>query len=151
MAVTVRHAKPSDYGRIIGLINVWWGGRKMAPMLPKLFFIHFEGTSFVAEDDDDELAGFVCGFLSQAAEDEAYIHFVGVDPERRGQGLGRELYERFFEEVRTNGRTVVRCVTSPLNERSVAFHESLGFEVERVVPDYDGPGEDRVLLIKRLS
>jgi ribosomal protein S18 acetylase RimI-like enzyme len=151
MAVTVRHAKPSDYGRIIGLINVWWGGRKMAPMLPKLFFIHFEGTSFVAEDDDDELAGFVCGFLSQAAEDEAYIHFVGVDPERRGQGLGRELYERFFEEVRTNGRTVVRCVTSPLNDRSVAFHESLGFEVERVVPDYDGPGEDRVLLIKRLS
>ena len=150
MGVAVRHAKPSDYGRIIGRINVWWGGREMAPMLPKLFFIHFEGTSFVAENDG-ELAGFVCGFLSQTADDEAYIHFVGVDPERRGEGLGRKLYERFFEEVRTNGRAVVRCVTSPLNERSVAFHESLGFEVERVVPDYDGPGEDRVLLLKRLS
>ena len=123
----------------------------MAPMLPKLFFIHFEGTSFVAEGDDGELAGFVCGFLSQTADDEAYIHFVGVDPERRGEGLGRDLYQRFFEEVRTSGRTVVRCVTSPLNERSVAFHESLGFGVERVVPDYDGPGEDRVLLVKRLS
>ena len=151
MGVAVRHAKPSDYGRIIGRINVWWGGREMAPMLPRLFFIHFEGTSFVAEADDGELAGFVCWFLSQAAEDEAYIHFVGVDPERRGEGLGRELYERFFEEARTNGRTLVRCVTSPLNERSVAFHESLGFEVEQVVPDYDGPGEDRVLLVKRLS
>jgi ribosomal protein S18 acetylase RimI-like enzyme len=150
MSIEIRHAKPSDYGRIIGRINVWWAGREMAPMLPKLFFIHFEGTSFVAEDDG-ELAGFVCGFLSQTAADEAYIHFVGVDPERRGEGLGRELYERFFEEVRTNGRTMVRCVTSPLNERSVAFHESLGFEVERVVPDYDGPGEDRVLLLKRLS
>ena len=150
MSIEIRHAKPSDYGRIIGRINVWWAGREMAPMLPKLFFIHFEGTSFVAEDDG-ELAGFVCGFLSQTAADEAYIHFVGVDPERRGEGLGRELYERFFEEVRTNGRTMVRCVTSPLNERSVAFHESLGFEVERVVPDYYGPGEDRVLLFKRLS
>ena len=151
MSIEIRHAKPSDYGRIIGRINVWWAGREMAPMLPKLFFIHFEGTSFVAEGDDGELAGFVCGFLSQTADDEAYIHFVGVDPERRGEGLGRKLYERFFEEVRTNGRAVVRCVTSPLNERSVAFHESLGFEVERVVPDYDGPGEDRVLLLKRLS
>jgi ribosomal protein S18 acetylase RimI-like enzyme len=150
MSIEIRHAKPSDYGRIIGRINVWWAGREMAPMLPKLFFIHFEGTSFVA-DNDGELAGFVCGFLSQTADDEAYIHFVGVDPERRGEGLGRKLYERFFEEVRTNGRAVVRCVTSPLNERSVAFHESLGFEVERVVPDYDGPGEDRVLLLKRLS
>ena len=123
----------------------------MAPMLPKLFFIHFEGTSFVAESKDGELAGFVCGFLSQTADDEAYIHFVGVDPEARGSGLGRALYERFFEEVRASGRSVVRCVTSPANERSVAFHESLGFEVERVVPDYDGPGEDRALLVRRLS
>ena len=136
---------------MIGRINVWWGGREMAPMLPKLFFIHFEGTSFVAEDADGELLGFVCGFLSQAAEDEAYIHFVGVTPEDRGEGLGRALYERFFDEVRENGRSVVRCVTSPLNRGSVAFHEALGFESERVVPDYDGPGEDRVLLVKRLS
>jgi ribosomal protein S18 acetylase RimI-like enzyme len=151
VTVSLRHAKPSDYGRIIGLVNVWWGGREMAPMLPKLFFIHFEGTSFVAEDESGELSGFVCGFLSQTEEDEAYIHFVGVDPAVRGAGVGRALYERFFEEVRSGGRSVVRCVTSPANERSVAFHESLGFEAERVVPDYDGPGEDRVLLVRRLS
>ncbi len=44
----------------------------------------------------------------------------------------------------------MRCVTSPVNERSVAFHEALGFEVDRVAEDYDGPGEDRVLLVKRL-
>ena len=90
--VTVRHAKPSDYGRVIGRINVWWGGREMAPILPKLFFIHFEGTSFVAEDEDGELLGFVCGFLSQTADDDAYIHFVGITPEDRGEGLGRTLY-----------------------------------------------------------
>lgn len=151
MATAIRHVRPSDYGRIIGRVNVWWGGREMAPMLPKLFFIHFEGTSFVAEDENEELLGFVCGFLSQTADDEAYIHFVGVDPDARGGGLGRALYERFFEEVRADGRSVVRCVTSPANERSVAFHQSLGFEVERVVLDYDGPGEDRVLLVKRLT
>src|SRR5215475_10773741 len=147
----IRHAKPSDYGRVIGRINVWWGGRDMAPMLPKLFFIHFEGTSFVAEDAEGELVGFVCGFLSQTADDEAYIHFVGIDPDARGDGLGRTLYERFFEEVRSQGRTVVRCVTSPVNTGSVAFHEAMGFEVDRVVPHYDGPGEDRVVLVRRLT
>jgi ribosomal protein S18 acetylase RimI-like enzyme len=148
--VSVRHAKPSDYGRVIGRINVWWGGREMAPILPKLFFIHFEGTSFVAEGEDGELLGFVCGFLSQTADDEAYIHFVGVTPEDRGDGLGRRLYERFFEEVRAQDRSVVRCVTSPLNQGSLAFHQALGFEVERIAEDYDGPGEDRALLVKRL-
>jgi ribosomal protein S18 acetylase RimI-like enzyme len=149
--VTVRHAKASDYGRVIGRVNVWWGERDMAPMLPKLFFIHFEGTSFVAEDAEGELLGFVCGFLSQASDEEAYIHFVGVTPEDRGEGLGRALYERFFDEARRSGRTVVRCVTSPLNRGSLAFHEAMGFEVERVVPDYDGPGEDRALLVKQLT
>ena len=147
----IRHAKPSDYGRVIGRVNVWWGGREMAPMLPKLFFLHFEGTSFVAEDEQGDLTGFVCGFLSQTNPDEAYIHFVGVSPDHRAEGLGRSLYERFFDEVRAQGRSVVRCVTSPVNQRSVAFHEALGFEVERVAEDYDGPGEDRILLVKRLD
>jgi ribosomal protein S18 acetylase RimI-like enzyme len=151
VTVSIRHAKPSDYGRVIGRINVWWGGRDMAPMLPKLFFLHFEGTSFVAEDEDGDLVGFLCGFLSQTNDNEAYIHFVGVTPDKRGEGLGRTLYERFFEDVRSQGRSIVRCVTSPVNENSVAFHEALGFEVDRVVEDYDGPDEDRVLLVKRLS
>jgi len=148
--ITIRHAKPSDYGRVIGRVNVWWGGRDMAPILPKLFFLHFEGTSFVAEDEEGDLAGFLCGFLSQTNPEETYIHFVGVSPEHRGEGLGRTLYERFFDEVRGQGRSVVRCVTSPVNQESVAFHEALGFEVDRVAEDYDGPGEDRVLLAKRL-
>jgi ribosomal protein S18 acetylase RimI-like enzyme len=116
----------------------------MAAMLPKLFFVHFRDTSFVAEDDDGSLAGFLCGFRSQTFPDEAYIHFVGVDPARRTAGLGRALYEQFFAAVPE--RTVVRAVTSPVNEGSVAFHRALGFEVERIDDDYDGRGEARVLL-----
>jgi ribosomal protein S18 acetylase RimI-like enzyme len=143
----IRHAEPSDYGAVIGVVDQWWGGRSMAAMLPKLFFVHFRDTSFVL-DDDGEIAAFLCGFLSQTHSDEAYIHFVGVDPERRGAGIARALYERFFEAVAP--RTIVRAVTAPVNERSVAFHRALGFEVERVDEDYDGHGEARVLLVKHL-
>jgi ribosomal protein S18 acetylase RimI-like enzyme len=133
---------------VISVVDDWWGGRAMAAMLPKLFFVHFRDTSFVAEADG-ELAGFLCGFRSQTYDDEAYVHFVGVDPAQRGAGLGRLLYERFFEAVRP--RSVVRAVTSPVNERSVAFHQAIGFEVERVDDEYDGRGEARVLLVKRLG
>ena len=31
------------------------------------------------------------------------------------------------------------------------LYEALGFAVERVAHDYDGPGEDRVLFVKQLS
>jgi predicted GNAT superfamily acetyltransferase len=144
---TIRHAEPADYATVIGVVDDWWGGRRMAPMLPKLFFVHFRDTSFVAEEEG-RLVGFLCGFRSQTFEDEAYVHFVGVDPEARGGGVARSLYERFFAAVAP--RSVVRAVTSPANERSIAFHRALGFDVSHVDSDYDGRGEARVLLAKRL-
>jgi ribosomal protein S18 acetylase RimI-like enzyme len=148
--IAVRGAEPADYDRIAPLVDEWWNGRAMIDMLPRLFFIHFSDTAFIAEDGPD-LAGFLAGFLSQTRPDEAYIHFVGVDPSHRGQGIGRMLYERFFAVARERSRTFVRCLTAPVNERSVAFHRAMGFEVERVAPNYDGRGGDRVLMVKRLG
>ena len=150
MGVTIRHVQPSDYGRVIQHVNAWWGGREMAPMLPRLFFIHFESTSFVADRGDGTLAGFLIGFLSQTDPETAYVHFIGVAPDERGSGLGRELYERFFETAQRSGRTLVRCVTAPENADSLAFHDALGFDQEGVAANYDGAGASRVLLAKRL-
>lgn len=146
--IELRHAEPGDHARVVPLVDDWWGGRSMAAMLPRLFFVHFRDTSFLAEEDGT-LAGFLCGFRSQTYEDEAYVHFVGVDPAFRGRGVGRALYERFFDAVAP--RAVVRCVTSPANEASVAFHTSIGFKVEKVAANYDGRGGDRVLLVRRLG
>jgi len=72
-------------------------------------------------------------------------------PTTAAAASGRDLYERFFGTVRAAGRDVVRCVTGPVNEGSIAFHRRLGFEIEAEVADYDGAGEARVLLRKRLS
>jgi ribosomal protein S18 acetylase RimI-like enzyme len=146
----VRPAAPGDYDRIAPLVDEWWGGRQMLEMLPRLFFVHFSDTAFVAEHGGD-LAGFLAGFLSQSKPDEAYIHFVGVSPDHRGRGIGRLLYERFFDAARAHSRTIVRCVTAPINERSVAFHRALGFEVDEIAEGYDGRGGDRVLMSKRLA
>jgi diaminobutyrate acetyltransferase len=148
--VNVRRAEPSDHARVASVIDDWWGGRAMRDMLPRLFFTHFRDTSFVAEDEEGELAGFICGFLSQTYPDQAYVHFVGVAPEQRGAGLARELYERLFAAARTAGRTSVHCVTSPANTASVAFHRRLGFEIEAEVDGYDGDGVSRVLLARAL-
>jgi len=154
----IRNAEPSDCGPIISVINDWWGGRNMADMLPKLFFVHFRQTSFVAEHDG-VIVGFLIGFVSQTFPDEAYIHFVGVHPEHRKKGLGQALYDRFFEKAKAIGCTRVHCVTSPVNRGSIAFHLRMGFSIEptekaidgiSVVEDHDGRGEHRVLFTKTL-
>lgn len=150
----LRHAEPEDHGYFVRVLDAWWGGRRMADMLPKLFFVHFRPTSFVAEADSRPI-GFVAGFRSQSDPEQAYIHFVGVDPRWRGQGVAQTLYGRFFEAVKVLGCREVHCVTSPSNHGSLAFHAALGFDVllgdaevdgVRYVTDYDGPGESRVLL-----
>jgi ribosomal protein S18 acetylase RimI-like enzyme len=147
--VEIRHAEPSDHARVAAVIDGWWGRRHMQDMLPRLFFTHFRDTSFVAEEDG-ELAGFLCGFLSQTYPDQAYVHFVGVAPGHRKSGLASDLYERFFTAARGAGRAFVHCVTSPGNTGSIAFHTRIGFEVEGEVDGYDGSGEARVLLRRAL-
>ena len=131
----------------------------MGDMLPRLFFIHFGDTSFIAEDAA-EIVGFLIGFFSQTHAAEAYIHFVGVHPDYRRRGVARKLYARFFETMQEHNRTVVRCVTAPINQSSRAFHTRMGFQVEPqetlmdgvpFYPDYDGNGEHRVLFVKKFE
>jgi GNAT superfamily N-acetyltransferase len=159
LAVEIRPIRPSDYRPVTSVIDDWWGGRHMADMLPRLFFEHFTDTSFAAERDG-ELAGFLVGFISQSRPGEAYIHFVGIHPDERGRGLGRQLYERFFAVARARGCDVVRAVTSPVNRGSVGFHRRMGFDVEPgdmeaggvpAAAGYDGDGRDRVRFVKRLT
>lgn len=157
--MNIRSVKGSDYYAVSPLINEWWGGRNMSDKLPKLFFDHFTNTSFIAEKGG-EMVGFLIGFLSQSHLDEAYIHFVGVHPEYRKEKIGQELYNRFFNVVNQNGRNIVRCVTSPVNKASIAYHTRMGFEIEEgdkkidgvsVYSNYDGPDQDRVLFVKHLD
>ena len=62
----------------------------MAALLPRLFFEHFGPTTTIAVDSETRrIVGFVCGFVSQSDPDVAYIHFVGIDPERRGARAGK--------------------------------------------------------------
>lgn len=135
----------------------WWG-RPVRAVLPRLFLDHFAPTSLVAEEagpgqaaGEPRLAGFLVGFMSPSRPREAYIHFAGVSPDHRRAGLARQLYARFFELARADGRDLVRAITPPRNEVSIAFHSSLGFTVTGPVPDYHGPGADRVLFERRLD
>lgn len=159
--VRLRRATEADYPAVAAAIQSWWtapgldtvaAARERAALVPRLWLQHFASTSLVAESDG-RLAGFLIGLFSQDREAEGYIHFVGVAPDQRSRGIGRQLYERFFTLCRDAGRRWVRCVTSPTNTLSIAFHEAMGFDIEGAdgeiaKPDYDGPGVARVTFVR---
>jgi len=134
----LRPATPADYDAMAAVVDAWWG-RPVLAFLPRLFLDHFHRTSLVAEGPEG-MAGFLVGFLSPSAVEEAYIHFVGVSPAARGSGLARTMYERFFALARAHDRRVVKAITSPVNTASIAFHRRMGFTASGPVPDYNGPG-----------
>lgn len=158
VGLRARHLAEDDHLRVLGVLDTWWGGLKGAAgsteralLLPRLYFQHFTTTGFLVERGGGDIAAFLVGFLSQTDPESAYVHFVGVDPELHGQGVGRGLYRAFFALARSHGRRSVHCVTSPENTASRAFHTRLGFTASAVKPDYDGPGLDRVAFTIDLS
>lgn len=156
-----RRPVEADHPAVVALIDEWWGGRKLHHLLPRLWFQHFRGTSWIVEAAGRPV-GFLVGFISPDDPTLAYVHMVATDPNRRRRGFGRELYERFIGDVSGRGVTRVRAITWPGNRNSVAFHGALGFRPvggagsmnlygTPAFPDYDYPGEDRVLFERLLG
>jgi pimeloyl-ACP methyl ester carboxylesterase/ribosomal protein S18 acetylase RimI-like enzyme len=164
---TLRAVNESDHARVMDVMVEWWGGRDIRGLLPRLFFQHFNDTSFIVEkpalsdpeprsvskgEGDGVLVAFLIGFISQSEPHAAYIHFVGVHPEHRRSGLGRALYQRFFELARARGAREVLSITAPAEGTgSIAFHTRLGFVASGPIPDHDGPGDGRVTFKKRIG
>jgi len=77
----------------------------------------------------------------------------------RNKGLGRKLYVAFFDKVAAKGCSIVRSITSPINNGSIGFHTKMGFKIDEgdsqvdgisINTDYDGPGKDRVRFSREL-
>ena len=143
---------------MVAVVDGWWGRPWVADKLPRLFFRYFAGTSF-AVGEDEEIVAFLVGIVGSPA-DEAYVHFVGVRPDRRSRGLGQQLYGRFFDEARRRGCRSVRAITSPVNTGSVGFHTSMSFEVLEgdrtrdgvsIHSHHDGGDKDKVVFVRGLS
>lgn len=157
--ITFRRPTEADYPAVVRVIDDWWGGRKIDVLLPRLWLQHFTGTSWLAETANGDLAGFLVGFHSPDQPDVAYCRLIGTNPNLRLVGVGRALYEHFFEDARRAGRHQVRAITWPGNRASIAFHRALGFEIEvgpksqnlygtPAVPGYDFDREDRTILVR---
>jgi ribosomal protein S18 acetylase RimI-like enzyme len=160
--VRFRRPTEADHALIVRLVDEWWGGRRMSGLMQRVWFQHFTGTSWIAEDDDGRLLGFLIGFISPDVPEVGYVKMIATNPNRRRRGLGAALYRQFFDDVGRRGVRRVEAITWPGNRQSVAFHRSVGFRLadgpgtqnlfgSPAFPDYDGDGEDRVVFVREID
>lgn len=159
----VRHPAEADLAALDARLRDWLEDRGGRRGPGRTWFRHFGDTGWLAEEErTGRPLGLLLGFRSADRPAEAVIHLVAVDPEFRRRGIGRGLVERFSEQLAGDGATRVAATCRPDDRIALAFFAALAFEPDAGpgstplygVPaheDWDGAGEDRVLLERSIT
>lgn len=157
--LSLREPTEADHPRLARLVREWWDERP--PHLERLWLRHFSATSVVAENPGGRLAGLAVAFRSPAEPERGVLQLIAVAPDIRRRGVGRALVADAERRLAAGGVAAVEVVVWPGNRAGIRFLEALGYEpapsaVERLygVPataDYDGEGEDRSVMERRLN
>jgi GNAT superfamily N-acetyltransferase len=143
----IRGIKKSDFDYIVSVLDRWWGGPAGERAHP-VFFYELGEQALIAEESE-EVVGFLLGFVAPTVPPTAYVHLVGIHPDHRRKGVGKDLYEHFAERARRAGASRLKAITTVGNDGSIRFHAALGFTVTED-HDYAGQGRSRVVFTKDL-
>lgn len=95
------------------------------------YYLRRDPDSALVAEADGRVVGFMLGDLRSGdfglEEPTGWIEVLGVDPDYRGQAIGRALADRMLANFRDRGaRTVRTLVDEPMGDIA-RFFESLGF------------------------
>jgi ribosomal protein S18 acetylase RimI-like enzyme len=102
-------------------------------------------------------AGQILGYINfgeTPLTDRTYdLYWVAADPAARGKGAGTTLVKAMEAELKAKGARLVRVETSSLTEYGPAraFYAKLKYDVATILKDFYHPGDDLVVLTKRLD
>jgi ribosomal protein S18 acetylase RimI-like enzyme len=102
---------------------------------------------------EGQLAGYICYGQTPCTVGTWDIYWVAVAGDRRGQGIGGVLTKKAEDAIRqAQGRMIlVETSSSPVYENTRRFYLGQGYELIARVPDFYAPGDDLLVMQKRLD
>ena len=85
------------------------------------------GAEILSDSIGERCRGFVAYYCNDESSRQAYITLVLVEPESRGEGLGRTLVAAVLEIARRRGFTTCRLEVARSNEAAHAMYTAMGF------------------------
>ena len=93
----------------------------------------FDATGMFMAELDGEHVGFVNAFVDKKREEKkGFIRALGVVPEHRRKGIGRELAEKAVESLKERKMETVEAMAFGDKPAAIQFWESLRFQQVRV-------------------
>lgn len=176
MAVWV-HLVSFLIGGFASMLNIFGGG---GPQLKPMQLTDLSRViAIIEETDEDDAAEAEESFLSRGcdnmfvfrqrgqiigvtgfspvdpdeAEDVAWLGWTYLASEARGQGLGREMFDKMLAELTAAGMRKLFIATSDYVEDGVAIYADaqrlyarFGAETEVTIPDFHAPGEAMIIM-----
>lgn len=98
------------------------------------------------------LAGYICYGPTPMTQGTWDLYWLATAPEFQRQGIARSLCTAMEDEIRGLGGYLVRVETSSTEGYGSAqsFYERSGYPMHCRVADFYKPGDDLVLMFKRL-
>ena len=142
--VTIRPAAEHDVGALHRVDRLVFG-RLAYPYFALRQLMDVHARHCVVADDGSRLIGYCLGALS-ARPKVGWILGLGVLPDARGAGYGRELVGEAVRRIVADGAREVRLFVDPDNIVAIHVYERLGFQVCGFRPHYFGPEADRMIM-----
>ncbi len=99
------------------------------------------------------VSGYICYGPTPMTEGTWDIYWIAVAQESQSQGIGSALTESVEKEIiKAKGRLVIiETSSTPAYEKTRRFYASHGYETVARIPDFYAPGDDKLVLQKRLG
>lgn len=104
-------------------------------------------------ESDSTIVGYICYGPAPLTEGTWDIYWIAVTAREQGRGVGGKLLAYAEDKIKeVNGRLIV-IETSGLSgyEKTQRFYSKHGYEVIAHLPDFYAPGDDKIILQKRLA
>jgi ribosomal protein S18 acetylase RimI-like enzyme len=110
------------------------------------------GYHILVAEVDSTVTGYICYGPTPLTEGTWDIYWVAVSREKQGRGIGSALMKSAEKEiVKAKGRlAIIETSSTPAYEKTRNFHLRQGYEVICCIPDFYTPGDDKLILQKRL-
>jgi ribosomal protein S18 acetylase RimI-like enzyme len=111
-----------------------------------------EGYRALVAEEAGRVVGYVCYGLTPMTDATWDLYWLVVHPAERGRGVARALVAAMEAELRALGGRQVRVETSQLDQYGAAraCYERLNYPVVARLPDFYRPGDDLLIMLKRL-
>ena len=137
--VRIRALEDTDLGDIIGIDEKIGGSYRPEVWEDRMaYYSRRDPEAQVVAESGGRVVGFMFGEVRAGEfgmeEPTGWIEVLGVDPEARGQAVGRKLAESMMEHFRNSGANTVRTMVDAEMVGIERFFESLGFEPASLRP-----------------